>query len=156
MCYGLCQAEITVYIVAQTVPLLRVLSFKKKKTSRASGHSDTLGRTTSVAAETGKDKKAHSAKQQAATVVASPLRRQPSVELVQLPSGEIVAADSEEGRQFQAAASRESPADVSSSSQSTGATGPMPREAETAIAAGAERNSVNSVEDEVHRLWADM
>lgn len=154
MCYGLCQAEITVYIVAQTVPLLRVLSFKKKKTSRASGHSDT-GRMTSVAAETGKGKKAQ-AKQQAATVVASQLRQQPSVELVQLPSGKIVAADSEAGRQFQAAASREPPADVSSSSQSAGATGPMLQEAETAIAAGAERNSVNSVEDEVHRLWADM
>lgn len=148
MCYGLCQAEITVYIVAQTVPLLRVLSFKKKKTSRASGHSDT-GRTTSVVAETGKGSKAQ-AKQQAATVVASQLRQQPSVELVQLPSGKIVAADSEAGRRFQAAASREPPTDIA------GATGPMPQEAETAIAAAQGRNSVNSVEDEVHRLWADM
>lgn len=142
MCYGLCQAEITVYIVAQTIPLLRVLSFKKKKNSNTSRH-DT--RITSVA-EIGKGK--------AQATVVSELR-QPSIELVQLASGKIVAADSEEGKQFQASQpTGKQPAGVVQSAGST--TQVSPETKNHVPAAAPERNSVNSVEDEVHRLWADM
>lgn len=146
MCYGLCQAEISVYIVAQTVPLLRVLSFKKKKTTGSRT-------TTQIASVAEIDPRSKGKSQATATTMLS--ERQPSIELVQLPGGKIVAADSEEGRQFQAS--------QSSQPRDAGASGDTPMAESQRLQHGAEsmttaqRNSANTgIEDEVHRLWADM
>lgn len=143
MCYGLCQAEISVYIVAQTVPLLRVLSFKKKKTAG----SETATQVASVA-----ELNPHPQGKARATTTTMISERQPSIELVQLPGGKIVAADSEEGRQFQASQPRVA---ETSGTAAAAMTPRLDQEAETVTP--ARRHSANTgIEDEVHRLWADM
>lgn len=62
------------------------------------------------------------------------------VELVQLPTGKIVAASSEEAKAFKESSGVSRPAEAA---ESTGAQG------ET-------REAAQSFEDEVHKAWADM
>lgn len=71
--------------------------------------------------------------------------RSTSIELVQLSSGKIVAADSEEGRAFKALGSAEGDA--------TGQT-----RAVASLSAPGQEHAPSEVtnDDEVHMIWADM
>jgi hypothetical protein len=123
---GLFQAEVAIYIVAQAIPLLRVFY---------------LGRTK------GSSRSAGSAQEAApASFVGNKMTRRvtggqtihetdESVELVQLASGRIVQGNSEEGKAFKA------------SRPDAGAPAP-----ETQL----QQTTGFSVDDEVHRIWAEM
>lgn len=126
---GLFQAEVAIYIIAQAIPLLRVFYLGQTKgSSRAAGSVQEapppsfVGKKLTTRVTGGET--IHEADE--------------SIELVQLPSGKIVQANSEEGRAFKA--SRASRADE-------GATVPQ---------AQLQQTSGFSMDDEVHRMWADM
>lgn len=157
MCYGLCQAEITVYIVAQTVPLLRVLHFKKKKATSSSNSNRNNNDNSSTKMTTSIAEMSPRSKGKIPGIITT-TEQQPSIELVQLPSGRIVAADSEEGKQFQASSPSAPPRSGGNTSAVVDSvTTQVKPEVETTIGTGLrQRDSAHSVEDEVHRLWADM
>lgn len=74
---GVYQAKAAVFIIAQTIPVIRVLL-----------QSDTLPKSSTISGQT-------KPKQVAVNT------RTPNIELVQLPGGRIVAADSDDGRALQ-------------------------------------------------------
>lgn len=123
---GLFQAEVAIYIVAQAIPLLRVFYLGRTKgPSRAAGSVQGAPTTSFVGNKmttrvTG-GQTIHQADE--------------SIELVQLPSGKIVQANSEEGRAF-----KES----------------RPNEGATAPPTQLEQTSGFNMDDEVHRMWSDM
>lgn len=123
------QAEAAVFIIAQTIPVIRVM-FQSEDASRRSSASSRVGST-----------KSKTPKPNASNEATQP------VELVQLPSGRIVPVDSDEGRAAQnqgAPASKVArgvqPPDVT-------VTSPPQQNAEQSNRAGG---------DEVHRIWEEM
>lgn len=160
MCYGLCQAEITIYIVAQTIPLLRVLYLGKGGSSSRAGGSNHSRIATSTAADVspGVKESSKGTAHATATLLAG---REPSdkIELVQLSTGKIVAADSEEGRRFklQLLASGSQPRNKPEPSGFSRAGGAAVVSAGRGAALGQGQSHDDPVDDdEVHRLWADM
>lgn len=139
--YCLVQAEAATFIIAQTIPILRITLQKQSSSSRL---------VSSVAEPTysrqgGGD--SNNSNKNAARLGASMQDRHEDVELVQLPTGRIVAAASAEGialraSQEEAAAAERSPV--------TSKTLP-PGEPQRSRA----RSTVDS-EDGIHRLWAGM
>ncbi|KAG8163741.1 hypothetical protein KVR01_007038 [Diaporthe batatas] len=125
---GLFQAEVAIYIIAQAIPLLRVFYLGRTKgSSRASGSvQEALPPSASFVG-----------KKMTTRVTGGETIHETdeSIELVQLPSGKIVQANSEEGRAF-------------TESQRT---------EETTIPRTQMQQSTGfNMDDEVHRLWADM
>lgn len=131
--YCLIQAEAAVFIIAQTLPVIRVML-------QTRGPSPISGPATSVvepmASPSGKGK---------APALESTLGEHESIELVQLPTGKIVAASSDEGKAFKTAAdqSLRQPEAAIAARESTHGHG------ETSLAG-------LNFEDEVHKAWADM
>lgn len=123
------QVEAAIYIVAQTIPVVRVLIMGSSAPSRASISSGT-----------------HVTEPRPAPRRDAPVFTEEDIELVQLPSGRIVAATSEEGRAFQATLCPQP--DVESS-----------LEQHTSLAVGIEQDHNqerdNVGNDEVHRAWAE-
>lgn len=123
---GLFQAEVAIYIIAQAIPLLRVFYLgQTKRSSRAAGSVQEapppsfVGKKLTTRVTGGET--IHEADE--------------SIELVQLPSGKIVQANSEEGKAFKA------------SRPTDGATIPQTQ---------LQQTSGFNMDDEVHRIWADM
>lgn len=116
------------FIIAQTLPVIRVMF--QSNTSSPARHP-----VTSVAEPTysrkGKGK---------APAPELPIGAHEGVELVQLPTGKIVEASSEEGKAYK---------------ESSGASRPA-QTAESTSAQGGTREAGPSFEDEVHKAWADM
>lgn len=132
-CYCLIQAEAAVFIIAQTLPVIRVILL-------SGGTSAPSRLVTSVIEPTyGQDAKGKAT----APAPPPPPGAHDSIELVQLESGRIVAATSEEGKAFKA------------SSQA-----PQQAEASVAREPAAEQDEISGAErsfaDEVHQTWADM
>lgn len=127
------QAEITIYIAAQTMPLIRVM-LQGRSSGTASARSRPAISPTSPSDKVKSPVTGMDNIQQASA----------SVELVQLPSGRIVAATSEEGKAFKTS---EAERMIS-----------QPRAAqEPEITTEAnQRVSEGTVDDEVHRIWAEM
>lgn len=124
---GLFQAEVAIYIIAQAIPLLRVFYLgQTKRSSRAAGSVQEapppsfVGKKLTTRVTGGET--IHEADE--------------SIELVQLPSGKIVQANSEEGKAFKASRAGEGAAVPQTQLQQT--------------------TSGFSMDDEVHRMWADM
>lgn len=116
---GLFQAEVAIYIIAQAIPLLRVFYLGRTKgSSRASGSVQEAPPPSFVG------------KKMTTRVTGGETIHETgeSIELVQLPSGKIVQANSEEGRAFRESQRNEE------MQQTTGF----------------------NMDDEVHRMWADM
>lgn len=128
--YCLIQAEAAVFIIAQTLPVLRVMW--------QSGGSSSISRlVTSVAEPT------YSQSRKGKAPASEPtLGAHESVELVQLSSGKIVAATSEEGKAFKALSEASRQADAVLA----------PERAAQGVNSGTELN----FEDNVHKVWADM
>ncbi|ROW13858.1 hypothetical protein VPNG_03657 [Cytospora leucostoma] len=132
--WALLQVEVSIYIVAQTIPLLRVwLLGDSTRDSKAPDSS--AGQT----APSGVDQKTP------APGLDSIQEVRTSIELVQLPSGKIVSADSEEGKAFR----------LSQGGDKTGASAPTTEPVITQPQAVHGGRGVN-VDDETHRIWADM
>ncbi|ROW10146.1 hypothetical protein VMCG_01838 [Cytospora schulzeri] len=132
--WGLLQAEVTIYVVAQTIPLLRVLLLSdSSRDSKSPGSA--AGRTSPNRSEKGRPPAGIDSIQEV----------RPSIELVQLPTGKIVSADSEEGQAFK-------------SSQAGENTGRATPATETAISQPqlSQGGTGVSPDDETHRIWADM
>lgn len=115
------QGEAAIYIIAQTLPILRIMS-------QVSSQSEPASPPVEFSA-TIKSTKTNS-------LAADEVVVHGSVELVQLASGRIVTVQSEEGRAF--------------------------KQAEAAKRAGGGQDHAgmeavrNRVDDEVHRVWAEM
>lgn len=123
---GLFQAEVAIYIIAQAIPLLRVFYLGRTKgSSRASGSVQDAPPPSFVG------------KKMTTRVTGGETIHETgeSIELVQLPSGKIVQANSEEGRAF-----RES----------------QRNEESTVPGAQIQQTTGFNMDDEVHRMWADM
>lgn len=123
---GLFQAEVAIYIIAQAIPLLRVFYLGRTKgTSRAAGSVQEAPTASFVG------------KKMTTRVTGGQTIHQAdeSIELVQLPSGKIVQANSEEGRAFKESRPDEGP------------TAPQTQSGQT---------SGFNMDDEVHRIWSDM
>lgn len=125
----------TIYVVAQTIPLLRVL-FLGDSSRDSKSRGSVAGRTSPSRSEKGKPSPAG---------MDSIQEVRPSIELVQLPTGKIVSADSEEGQAFKSTqpgdnAGRATPATETATSQ------PQVSQGGTGI----------TMDDETHRIWADM
>lgn len=132
------QGEAAVFIVAQTIPVIRVLLQSHDVASRRASSSPTLDT---------KSKQEHSAAMMAES-------RPESIGLVQLPTGKIVRADSEEGRAFQSQEAV-SPRDVGPTSDpSAEPTGIK----EHSVVAPRHKgtDTLITVDDEVHRIWEEM
>ncbi|KAJ0122661.1 hypothetical protein J7T55_003176 [Diaporthe amygdali] len=123
---GLFQAEVGIYIVAQAIPLLRV--FYLGQTNRSSRSSGSI-REAATPSFVGKKMTTR------VTGGETIHEADESIELVQLPSGRIVQANSEEGKAFRASRPAQS-ADVPETQ--------------------AQQASGFNMDDEVHRVWADM
>ncbi|KUI73283.1 hypothetical protein VM1G_09111 [Cytospora mali] len=126
--YCIQQAEVAVFIIAQTIPVLRVLLNREPKSSQGDPVGSIAGFPLDSGADEGKS-------------LAVETGREASIELVQLPSGKIVAADSEEGKEFKASAEEENAG-----------------QARVVDSPGTPEQAVGGVanDDEVHRIWADM
>ncbi|KUI56130.1 hypothetical protein VP1G_03545 [Cytospora mali] len=133
--WGLLQAEVAIYVVAQTIPLLRVLLLSdSSKDSKSPGYATRLSAT---------NRKAKGKTPAAGVEPVQEVRT--SIELVHLPSGKIVTADSEEGKAFKS----------SEAGEKAG------QELPTTEKAASEPQLVQGVsgatlDDETHRIWADM
>lgn len=140
-CHAFLQFEIVLYIVAQTVPLLRVLIVGSKTSSKAGG---TTNISIAELSRSGPQTKQAKAMPDLDALAGD----HASLELVQLPGGRVVAADSEEGQRHCASqGEREAAGTVASRSVAAAeAQGHEPRDVDEPL----------SVDDEVHRLWADM
>lgn len=139
--YCLQQAEVVTYIVAQAIPLLRVVY---------------LGDTSNVGpmsvSEVASTRLADKAKFPA---TAQEITSEVDIELVQLPTGRIVAADSEEGEAFKAAQQApKKPAAAQTGLLDAGRGGDV--SGDQGLAPAQEVHSGVAVDDKVHRLWADM
>lgn len=132
-CYALMQAEITIYIAAQTMPLIRVM-FQERSSSTAS-----VGSRPAISPTSPSDKG-----KSPGTGLNNIQQASASVELVQLPSGRIVTATSEEGKAFKMSEAERAV------NQPRAAQGPM------ATTEANPRGSDMTVDDDVHRIWADM
>ncbi|KAL1873582.1 hypothetical protein Daus18300_003949 [Diaporthe australafricana] len=124
---GLFQAEVAIYIIAQAIPLLRV--FYLGQTKRSSG---SAGSVQDAAPPSFVGKKMTTTRVTGGQTIQE---ADESIELVQLPSGRIVQADSEEGKAFRASQRNEAARIPEALSQQT---------------------SGFNMDDEVHRIWADM
>lgn len=127
------QAEITIYIAAQTMPLIRVM-FQGRSSSTASVGSRSVITPTSPS---------HKMKAPV-TGLDNVQQARASVELVQLPNGGIVAATSEEGRAFKASEAERTVSQPRAGQEPGNTTESNPRVSEVAV------------DDEVHRIWAEM
>lgn len=116
------------FIIAQTIPVIRVM-FQSEDASHRSGASS---RAASTRSKTPKP-------------AASGEPAQP-VELIQLPSGRIVTADSDEGRAFQ---SRGVP-------EGKDARALQPPDVTVTSPHNETRQSTRRDGDEVHRIWEEM
>lgn len=123
---GLFQAEVGIYIIAQAIPLLRVFYL-----GRIKGSSRGAGSVQEVPPPSFVGKKLTTRVTGGETIHEA----DESIELVQLPSGKIVQANSEEGRAFKASQAKEGDAAPQTQLQQT---------------------SGFNMDDEVHRMWADM
>lgn len=128
--YCLIQAEAAVFIIAQTLPVIRVMF--QSNTSSPTSHP-----VTSVAEPTYSRRGKTKGKAPAPEL---PIGAHEGVELVQLPTGKIVAASSEEGRAFQESSAESRPAET----------------VESRSAHVGTREAGPNFEDEVHKAWADM
>lgn len=127
------QAEITIYIAAQTMPLIRVmLQGRSSSTSSA--------RSRPAISPTNPSDKGKSPVNEMDNIQ----QARASVELIQLPSGRIVAATSEEGKVFKTSEAQRTVGQPSES-QEPGST----------VEANPRVSGV-TVDDEVHRIWAEM
>lgn len=123
---GLFQAEVAIYIIAQAIPLLRVFYLgQTKRSSRAAGSVQEAAPPSFVG------KKLTTRVTGGETIHEA----DESIELVQLPSGKIVQANSEEGKAFKAS---------------------RPTEAAAVPQTQLQQTSGFNMDDEVHRIWADM
>lgn len=118
------------FIIAQTLPVIRVMF--QSNTSSPDSHPDT-----SVVEPNYSRKGKGKGKAPAPEL---PIGTHEGVELVQLPTGKIVAASSEEGKAFR-----------ESSTQPT-----LVETVESTSAQGGTREAGPNFEDEVHKAWADM
>lgn len=128
--YCLIQAEAAVFIIAQTLPVIRVM-FQSNMSSPTSHPVTSVAEPTYSRKGKGKGK---------APAPELPTGAHEGVELVQLPTGKIVAASSEEGKAFKEFSGVSRPAET----------------AESTSGQGGSREAGPSFEDEVHKAWADM
>lgn len=128
--YCLIQAEAAVFIIAQTLPVIRVM-FQSNTSSPATRPVTSVVEPTYSRKGKGKGK---------ATAPELPVGAHEGVELVQLPTGKIVTADSEEAKAFKESSGVSRSAEASESMNAQGGT----------------REAGQSFEDEVHKAWADM
>lgn len=138
------QGEAAVVIIAQTIPVIRVLLLPYVSSV------DSNSRRASSLRETGTKTANRSREGMPADPTESKAR---SIALVQLSSGKIVRSDSEEGRAFQnlGATAHEASATTAEPSENlfTGA------QDQDEAAAPAGRDTAD-VDDEVHKIWQDM
>lgn len=120
------QGEITVYVVAQSMPLIRVLLQGRSSSVERTGGSQP--KTTHAGQRTG----AHPGQ-----------APDTAIELIQLPSGRIVPADSEEGKPFKASGMGRA-VDNTVTDNTTRPLTPV------------DQVSAAVIDDEVHRVWAGM
>lgn len=137
------QGEAAIFIVAQTIPVIRVLL--------QPGDSSSIRRISSSRQVTATKTKGDSG-----PAGAGPEDRVQSIALVQLSTGRIVPADSEEGRAFQrqeeaGATAPEAAAPVEQPEQPASA-----ESREAAVARDVPRGTMISVDDEVHKIWEEM
>ncbi|KAF3765049.1 hypothetical protein M406DRAFT_107000 [Cryphonectria parasitica EP155] len=118
------QAEAAVFIIAQSVPVIRILWHGSAAPSPRGTRQDESRKVTDT--------------KPVGAAIQGTVR---SIELVELPSGRIVAADSEEGRDFQG---------------SQAAVGGEGVKQVTEQPTGEVSMEGHAAADEVHRLWADM
>lgn len=123
------QAEAAVFIIAQTIPVIRVMF----QSEYASHRSTASSRAVSTKSKTPRPNAANEGSQ--------------PVELVQLPSGRIVAADSEEGRAAQSQGAIESKGALGLQPPDVTVTPPPQQDA-------GQRTRGDG--DEVHRIWEEM
>lgn len=129
--YCLQQAEVAIFIIAQTIPVLRVLLLREPRSSE----DRLVGSIAGLASGSKTDKR------KSPTIDDV---RKTSIKLVQLSSGKIVAAESEEGRAFKASAEENE-----ATGQTRAATfSSIPEQTHAVIAV--------TIDDEVHRNWSDM
>lgn len=122
------QAEAAVFIIAQTIPVIRVMF----QSEDASLRSSTSSRAASTKSKT-----------------ARPNETTGPVELVQLPSGRIVTADSDEGRR--ASEGQEVPKNAGAQ-----AAEPLPDVTVTSPPQQGAGQRTRRADDEVHRIWQEM
>lgn len=138
------QAEAAVVIVAQTIPVIRVLlqPHGSSTSSNSRGASSLRGADTKAAPRPGEGNQAGIAES-----------KTQSIALVQLPSGKIVRSDSEEGRalQNQGATAHEAIPTTGEPSENP-SVGAQERDA----TAARERSDAADLDDEVHRIWREM
>lgn len=124
---GLFQAEVAIYIIAQAIPLLRVFYLGQTKRGRAAG---------SLAVQEAPPPSFVGKKMTTRVTGGETIHEaDESIELVQLPSGKIVQANSEEGKAFKAS---------------------RPNEGATVPQTQLQQAGGFNMDDEVHRIWADM
>lgn len=131
------QFEVVIYIVAQTIPLLRVLFVGSVSTRPGS------------IAETSPDDKGKAEAKQPGHASEQAHGTHESHELVVLATGKVVLADSKEGKAFRAAP-RSAPTAPETSDPADA------RDARTIPDVADDREGAARVDDETHRLWADM
>lgn len=153
------QAEAAVFIIAQTIPIIRITLQTHSSASRV---------VTSVAEprySSSNNKNYYCNSQgegsdKAQELPASAPQPRPrsnlyeGVELVQLPTGRIVRADSEEGRALTGSEASKAAAAVTAGTGTRTRMTPQPFAVVVAGGGGGEQSRPG--EDEVHRLWADM
>lgn len=134
--YCLIQAECAVFIIAQSIPVIRVML--------QSGGPSPASRLVSSVAEPD-----HGAKgKQPATAVPA---AEENIELVQLASGKIVRADSEEGWAHRAAEEQHEPAGEGERGRRLDLLEPA------GVRSGNNRgSSLVAADDEVHRIWMEL
>lgn len=137
-CNGLQLAEVTVYIVAQTMPLLRVLVLgQDSKTSSNLGTRSDLSSKPTRAVQLGSQS------------------HDTEIELVELPTGKIVAALSEEGKAFRSAEASKQRVRAEDISITPPAADDGNLEYDAGLRHSQEIGQVTG-DDEVHKLWEAM
>ncbi|KAL2286662.1 hypothetical protein FJTKL_06656 [Diaporthe vaccinii] len=123
------QAEAAVFIIAQTIPVIRVMFQSEYASHRSTASSRAVS------------KKSKTPNPNLSNEVSQP------VELVQLPSGRIVAADSDEGRAAQSQRTPEGKSVLNVQPPDVTVTSPPQQDA-------GQRTRREG--DEVHRIWEEM
>lgn len=153
------QGEAAISIVAQTIPVLRVLIQPGDSSAAAS-----LRRRSSPSSRQATTTTANKTKGGGGDGdPAGPRGRVQSIALVQLPTGRIVPADSDEGRALQRQQEEEAAAATATATAPPEAVAPpveqlaaRAEDREEAVGREVPRGTMTTIDDEVHKIWEEM
>lgn len=139
------QGEAAISIVAQTIPVIRVLLQQ--------GDSSSVGRAPSSRQPTAAKTKNDLGLEGPQTGAGAGDSKTQSIALVQLPTGRIVPADSDEGRAYQREQQQQQQQTVLQSREEEVVEEQQQRED---VIADAPRDTLITIDDEVHKIWQEM